>query len=136
LPHVAIDTNVRLSLLIERDAVQQAKAQALLRRAEDGEVIVVLAQFILFETIYVFRTSYDYSASAVTAALRDAMALPGVILVDDCNWPLFFEHWSDFRPDVGDAAILAVAIANRYSLATFDHKLANRAKTFGVTPYW
>jgi len=38
--------------------------------------------------------------------------------------------------DVGDAAILAVAIEHRYTLATFDRKLSNRAKSFGVAPYW
>jgi predicted nucleic acid-binding protein len=136
LLRVVVDANVLLSLLIERNEVQQAKAQALLRRAENGEVVVVLAQFILFETIYAFRTSYDYSASAVTAAIRDAMALPGVIIVDDCPWQQFFEYWSDRWPDVGDAAILALSIEHRYSLATFDHKLSNRARTLGVSPYW
>jgi len=136
LPHVAVDANVLLSLLTERDKEQQADAQALLRRAEVGEVIVVLPQFILFETIYVLRSVHHYSPSAIIAALRDAMALAGVIVIDDCPWQEFFEHWSDMRRDVGDAAILAVSIANRYSLATFDHKLSNRARTFGVAPYW
>jgi len=32
--------------------------------------------------------------------------------------------------------MLALAIQNRYTLATFDRKFANRAKTFGVAPYW
>lgn len=136
MPHVAVDANVLLSLLTERDKAQQADAQAIVHRAEVGEVIVVLPQFILFETIYVLRSVHHYSPSAIIAALRDAMTLPGVIVIDDCPWPQFFEHWSDLRRDVGDAAMLAVAIANNYSLATFDHKLSNRAKTFGVVPYW
>ena len=68
--------------------------------------------------------------------LREAIALPGLTVADDCPWPEFFEHWSDLRHDVVDAAILAVAIANGYSLATFDRDLVKRAKTFGVSPYW
>ena len=45
-------------------------------------------------------------------------------------------HWSDLRRDVVDAALLAISIANGYSLATFDEDLSNRARTFGVAPYW
>jgi len=68
--------------------------------------------------------------------LREAIALPGLTLVDDRPWPDFFEHWSNLRPDVVDAALIAVAVQNRYDLATFDRDLAKRAKTFGVTSYW
>lgn len=137
LPQVIVDANVLLSLLTDRNKKQRADGQELLRRAGRGEVTIVLPQFIVFETIYVLRSVYRYSASEITAALREAIALPGVILVDDCPWPVFFEHWSDLRPDIGDASILALAVTKRYdSVATFDRGLSKRAKSLGVAPYW
>jgi rRNA-processing protein FCF1 len=69
--------------------------------------------------------------------LRQVVLDTNVLVDNDCPWPEFFEHWSDRRPDIGDAAILALAVTKRYdSLATFDRDLSKRAKTFGVTSYW
>jgi len=134
--NVVIDTNVFISLVTERDPVQRAKSEALLESAERGEIVIVLPQFIIFEFIHAVREFYDLSAEETKPLIADTMALPGVIVTDDCPWPQFFEHWSDLRPDVGDAAVLAVAIEHGYTLSTFDRKFANRAKTFGVAPYW
>lgn len=136
MPYVVIDANALISSLLLRDKPQQEDVRQLLLRARNGDLVVVLPQFVIFETIFVLRSVYKLPPGEITTLLREAIALPGVIVVNDCPWPEFFEHWSDFRPDVVDAAILALAIANRYDLATFDHKLANRAKSFGVAPYW
>jgi predicted nucleic acid-binding protein len=42
---VAVDANVLVSFFIERNAAQRAAARALLRRAEEGEIIAVIPQF-------------------------------------------------------------------------------------------
>ena len=137
MPQVLVDANVLLSFFLDRDKVQQAAARELFRKAQTGEVSVVLPQFIVFETIFVLLRIYLYSPSEITTALREAMALRGLTVVDDCPWPPVFEHWSDRRPSVGDAAILALAVTKRYdSVATFDHDLSKRAKSLGVAPYW
>ena len=136
MPRVAIDTNVLISTVLDRDVEQQQKTEQLLLRAGNGELVIALPQFVIFEAIYVLRSVYEFPPHEITTMLREAISLPGVTIVDGCPWPLFFEHWSNLRPDVIDAAILGLAIAKQYSLATFDRKLANRAKSFGVTPYW
>lgn len=133
---VVIDANVLISWVFLRDEAQQILADELFVRARTGELSIALPQFVIFESLYVFRSFYRFSPGVVIQMLRDAMAMPGIIMVDYCPWSQVFEHWSDLKPSVGDAAILALAIANHYDLATFDHKLANRAKTFGVAPYW
>ena len=134
--HVVIDANVLISYVFARDEAQQELAETLFLRARNRDVVVVLPQFVIFEAIFVFRSFYKLPPHEITAMLREAITLPGLTVVDDCFWQPFFEHWSDLRPDVVDAAILAVAIEHRYALATFDHKLSNRARTFGVATYW
>jgi len=136
LRQVVVDTNVLISLALVRHATQRTVAVELLRRAGDGDLVIVLPQFIIFEAIHVFRSRYELPPIEISTILRDITAFPGVTLSDDCPWPLFFEHWTDLKPAPIDAAVLALTIANRYSLATFDRKLANRAKTFGVASYW
>ena len=134
--HVAVDANVLISSVLLRDETQRAAAGKLIEESQRGELIIILPQFIIFEAIYALRSFYKLHPLEIGMMLRDAMALPAVALTNDCPWPQFFEHWSDLKPSPGDAAILALAIVNRYDLATFDRKLANRAKTFGITPYW
>ncbi len=47
------------------------------------------------------------------------------------------EVWPDPLPSLADAAIAAVAAANRYdTVATFDRKLAKRIQDLGVSSYW
>ncbi len=133
---VVVDANVLISSVLLRDEMQHAAVGKLIENGERGELVIILPQFIVFEAIYVLRKVYELSPLEIRQMLRDAMALPTVTLTNDCPWTDFFEHWSDIRPSPGDAAILAVAIANRYTLATFDRKLSNRARAFGVAPYW
>jgi predicted nucleic acid-binding protein len=136
VPEVVLDANALVSALLLRNKSQQDDVRQLLLRARNGDLSVVLPQFVIFETIFVLRSVYELPPHEITTLLREAIALPGVTLVNDSPWPEFFEHWSDLRPDVVDAAILAVAIANGYILATFDRKLVSRAKSLGVSPYW
>jgi predicted nucleic acid-binding protein len=136
LLHVITDTNVLISSVLERDREERERTQKLVLRAETGELVIVLPQFVIFESIFVFSSVYKLLPHEIAILIREVIALPGVTIVDDCPWQQFFEYWSDVRPDVVDSALLAVSIANHYSLATFDRKLSNRAKTFGVAPYW
>ena len=69
--------------------------------------------------------------------IRDLIALPGVLAIDECLWKRVMEYWPAPLPSLADAAIVAVAAASRYdAIATFDQKLAKRAKDVGVASYW
>lgn len=135
--HVVVDANVFLSLLTDRNEKQRAAAKALLLAAEDGEVVAVLPQFVIFEIAHVLRNLYGVAAPAAASSIRDAIALPGVLVVDDCPWKRVLDSWAEAFPSIADAAIVAVAVESRYdSVATFDRKLKNRMITLGVRSYW
>jgi rRNA-processing protein FCF1 len=52
------------------------------------------------------------------------------------SWKRLLEIWPDPLPGLADAAIVAVATANRFNaVATFDRKLSNRLQTFGLAAY-
>jgi predicted nucleic acid-binding protein len=134
---VVVDANVFLSTLVHRNDQQRDAAKALLLKAEDGELEVVLPQFVVFEIVYVLQSTYRIPATELAPMLRDLIALPGVLVIDECPWKRVLEYWPAPLPSLADAAIVAVAENKRYdAIATFDQKLGKRAKDLGVATYW
>jgi predicted nucleic acid-binding protein len=134
---VVVDANVFLSTLVHRNDDQRDAAKALLLKAEDGELEVILPQFVVFEIVYVLQSTYRIPASELAPMLRDLIALPGVLVIDECPWKRVLEYWPEPLSSLADAAIVAVAAGNRYTaIATFDRKLGKRAKDFGAATYW
>ena len=135
--HVVVDANVLLSFLVERNASQRESAKALLVRAEEGDIVAVVTQFVIFEIAYVLQSFYGTSAGQIATLLRELISLPGVLITDHFSWKTVFEYWPDQVPTIADAAIVAVAVLNRYdAIATFDRKMMKKMKTIGVESYW
>jgi len=132
---VVVDANVFLSFIVHRNDKQRDAAKALLAKAEDGELVAILPQFVIFEVAYVLQSAYDLPDGQLATLIRDLVALPGVQITDECPWRRVFEVWPRPLPSLADASI--VAVANRYeAVATFDRKLANKLESFGLTAYW
>lgn len=137
MQRVVVDANVFLSTLVHRNDEQRDAAKALLMRAEDGELQVILPQFVVFEIVYVLQSTYRIPGSELAPLLRDLIALPGVLVIDECPWQRVLEYWPAPLRSVADAAIVAVAASKRYdAIATFDQKLGKRSKELGVETYW
>lgn len=134
---VVVDANVFVSLLIGRREKQRDIAAALLQEAEDGETVVILPQFVVFEVTYVLQSLYGVTGDRLSSMIRDLLSFPGVQVIDDCPWSRIFELWPNPLAGLADASIAALATANRYdAIATFDQKLGRRAKHLGVASYW
>jgi predicted nucleic acid-binding protein len=134
---VVVDANVFVSYLTGRHQKQYDAASELLQEAEDGNIVAILPQFVVFEVAYVLQSLYNLSGERLASTIRALVSFPGVQIVDDCPWKRVLEIWPDPLPGLADASIVAVAVGNRYeAVATFDHKLANKIKTFGLSAYF
>jgi len=134
---VVVDANVFVSFLIERNEKQRAAAKALIDSAGAGKIVAVVTQFAVFEVSYVLQSFYGIAARDVATLVREMIALPGVMVIDECPWKKVFEYWPDRLSGMADAATVAVAIANRYdAIATFDQKMVKRMRDMGVDSYW
>jgi predicted nucleic acid-binding protein len=134
---VAVDANVFVSYLTGRHERQYNAAHALLQEAEDGNVVAILPQFVVFEVSYVLQSLYNQSGERLASTIRALVSFPGVEIVDDCPWKRVLKIWPDVLPGLADASMVAVATANRYdAVATFDKKLANKLESFGLSGYW
>lgn len=137
MQRVVVDANVFVSYLTGRHENQYDAARSLLQEAEDGKLIAVLPQFVVFEVTYVLQSLYNVSSERLASMVRDVVSFPGVQIVDHCPWKRVLEVWPDPMVGLADAAIVAVATTNRYdAVATFDRKLANRLESFGLAAYW
>ena len=134
---VVVDANVFVSFFVERNAAQHSAARELLDAAEGGEIGGIIPQPVVFEIAYVLQSQYALAGQRLAATIRAVVTFPGIQVVDNCPWKRVLEIWPDPIPGLADAAIVAVATANRYdAVATFDQKLAKRLKDFGLATYW
>ena len=107
------------------------------QRAEAGHIAAIVPQFVVFETTYVLQSQYGITGERLASVIRDVVTTPGVQTIDTCPWRRVLELWPNPFPGLADASIVAVATTNRYdAIATFDQKLAKRAKDLGVASYW
>lgn len=126
-----------VSFFVERNEKQRVAGKALLLSAEEGEIIAVISQFVLFEIAYVLDSFYKIPPPKIADAIRATLTYPGVIITGDCSWLRVLDNWPDPLASITDAAIVGVALANNYdSIATFDQKLIRRMKTLGVHSYF
>jgi len=134
---VAVDANVFVSFFIDRHAGQHAAARALIQQAEDGEIVGVVPQSVVFEVAYVLQSQYNAPADPIATVVRALTTFPGVQLVDECPWQRVLGMWPDPIAGLGDSVIVAVASAEHCeSIATFDRKLANKLESFGLASYF
>jgi predicted nucleic acid-binding protein len=134
---VAVDANVFVSFFIDRNAAQHAAARALIQSAEDGEIIALVPQSVVFEVAYVVQSQYGATGDRLATVVRAVTTFPGVQLVDECPWKRVLDIWPDPVTGLTDAVIVAVAIATQCdAVATFDRKLANKLEAFGLAAYF
>ena len=131
-----VDANVLVSFFVERNEKQRVAGKALLLSAEEGEIVAVVPQFALFEIAYVLDSFYKVPLPKIADAIRATLTYPGVIVTDDCSWLRVLDRWPEPLASITDAAIVAVALENKYSVATFDQKLIRRMKALGVESYF
>jgi predicted nucleic acid-binding protein len=134
---VVVDANVLLSFIVDRNEKQRAVVKALLLRAEEGELVAIVPQFVVFEVVYVLQSTYRIPAEKLKEIIRDLIGLPGLLLIDECPWKRVLDLWPSPVSSIADAALAAIAANNRYdAVATFDRKLANRLRDLGIATYW
>jgi predicted nucleic acid-binding protein len=134
---VVADANVFVSFFVERNKAQHAASLRLLASAEGGEIAGIIPQSVVFEIVYVLQSQYGLTPRQLPPVVHAVTSFPGMQIVDDCPWKRVLEIWPEPVADLTDAAIVALATANRYdAVATFDRKLANKLPALGLAAYF
>jgi predicted nucleic-acid-binding protein len=121
----SLDTNILVRLLTRDDEQQFRRAKNIFAGGE-----IWIGKTVLLETEWVLRSKYLYDSNAVLTALRGLLALDEVTIEDEGAIELaleLFEQGLDFA----DALHLS-SRPEGASFLTFDERLAQHAKRFGV----
>jgi predicted nucleic-acid-binding protein len=123
----AVDTNVLIRFLTADDAKQAKQARDLI---EAGDVFI--GTTVVLETEWVLRSGYGFSVDQIVQGLRGLGGLAGVVLEEPAETAQALDWMSDGM-DFADALHLARS-SHCSAFATFDRKLAARAKRIGLPP--
>src|SRR2546425_880138 len=129
---IAVDTNVLVRFLVRDDAEQASRADSLIRGEE-----IWISKTVLLETEWVLRSLYAFRPDSVARALQALAGLRNVSFEDEPGIAKALD-WSSQGLDFADAMHLASA-GNAEQFATFDRKLAKRAKqliTLKIVSIW
>lgn len=130
MPGVYVDSNIIIRFLLQEDSEQFARAKALMQRASDGEIELLLSPVIVGEVAAVLHHSYDMSQRAVATALLTLVAARGVKTEDEA---LVIEALQKSRNlldiDFVDAYVALEAKTNHSPIASFDRGLHKKLGT-------
>jgi hypothetical protein len=92
---------------------------------------------VVLENAYVLQSTYRIAGDKGASLIRDLLALPGLLVTDECPRKRLLDLWPSPFSSLADAALVAIAVDKRYdAVATFDQKLSSRLKNFSVAAYW
>lgn len=80
MPRPFLDTNVLLRHLTQDHPEQSPRATSFLARIENGEVEVVLADTVLFETVFTLQRQFRVPRERVRDLVLPLVELPGIVL--------------------------------------------------------
>jgi predicted nucleic acid-binding protein len=133
---VAIDANMLISFVTDRNLDQQKHAARLFDSARHSHLTILCHQNVLTEFVYVLDRIYRVEPKTIHAILNDLIAMPGVEFVNDLDYFRLLSFWPEKCPDYGDAVLLAFCKGSReLRLATFDRKFIRIAQEVGVKLY-
>jgi predicted nucleic acid-binding protein len=137
MKEILVDANVLVSFLTDRNEEQRQKASVLFRASVAREHTLVLHTMVIVEMVFVLLQIYKVAPADVAENVKELLAMPGVIPVDEVIWSLVLERWPHTISSFGDAIVAAVAAQGRYdAVATFDKPLRKKLAKQGSVSYW
>ena len=128
-----IDTNALISYVTDRNPDQQRKISEFFQEAEKIKGIILCPQNVLTEFIYVLDKVYGVSKDDIRMMVEDFLAMPGIDLVHEIDFPTVFNFWPEPLADFGDAIIASLGILHKGSvILTFDRKFSQTLRRLGL----
>ncbi len=129
---VFVDTNLFIRYLTNDDPAKADQVEALLARAEQGEVQLVTVDMVVAEIVWVLESAYDMDAVDIAPLLRAILATPGLRVIGAPLVSRALELYESRNVDFVDAYIVAVMEKEGIGkIFTFDRK--HMARFPGIT---
>jgi predicted nucleic acid-binding protein len=128
-----IDTNALISFVTDRNPGQQKRVAELFEAAAALKCSLVCPQHVLTEFVFVMDRVYGVAKAEISAMIEDFIALPGIDVRHDIDFPMLLALWPAVIPDFGDAIVAATCKAIKGSaVATFDARFIKALRAAGI----
>ena len=116
-----VDTNVLLRFITAAPVEQAAQARTLFAAAESGEVVLILDEIIVAETIWVLSSFYKFSKKEIKEVLLPILANRGIKVRNERDILLALTFFADMNVDFADALVSVHMDGNGVpDIVTFD----------------
>ena len=127
---LGIDTNVLVRLLVEDDAEQTRRAQALVERTVTRGEDILVSLLVVIETEWVLRSRYGLEKSTSIRTFRALLETREMLFEDEVSIEQALFDWTDSAAGFSDCLISARNLRlGCTATATFDQK-ASRLRGF------
>ncbi|MCF8053422.1 MAG: type II toxin-antitoxin system VapC family toxin [Desulfobacterales bacterium] len=126
-PRTFLDTNIMIRFLTNDDPAKADRVDRLLHEAAAGSVLLVTADIVIAELVWVLESFYHLGRKAIREKVEAILATPGLEVVNGKLVERAIALYSDFKVDFIDGYIVALMekldISGIYS---FDKKHLSR----------
>jgi predicted nucleic acid-binding protein len=129
-----VDANVLLRFLTGEPEVMAESAARLMRRAEEGEVLLILSPLIVAEIVWVLKSFYRRTAAEIAHVLVPLLSADGLEVKDREILAGALELARDKNVDFVDAVIALEAVRNGEEVCSFDETDFRRLPAIWVSP--
>lgn len=134
MKRLRIDANVLLRFLTGEPESMAESAARLMRRAENGEVLLILSPLVVAETVWVLKSFYRRSAPEIAQVLIPLLSADGLEVKDREIMIGALELARDKNVDFVDAVIALEAVRSNEVICTFDETDFRRLPAIWVSP--
>jgi predicted nucleic-acid-binding protein len=121
---IGLDTNVLVRFLVEDDAVQAARATALIEQAISESATLFISDVVLCETVWVLTSRYGFSRAEVATVLRRVLDADHLSFSAPGQHARALAAFSAGKGDFADYVIREHSLAaGCTAVATFDQAL-------------
>ena len=126
---VFVDTNLFIRYLTNDDPVKADRVEMLLEEAKAGKVLLVTAEMVLAETVWVLESGYNLSRARIAHLFRAILATPGIDVLNGALVSRALELYETVKIDFVDGYIAAVMERRGIrEIFSFDRKHLSRLK--------
>jgi predicted nucleic acid-binding protein len=129
-----VDANVLLRFLTGEPEGMAERAARLMRRAEEGEVLLILSPLVVAETVWVLKSFYRHSAAEIAQVLIPLLSADGLEVKDREILVGALGLARDKNVDFADAVLALEAVRDRETVCSFDETDFRRLPAQWMSP--
>jgi len=134
VPVYQLDANVILRFLMDDNKDFAPRARDLIRRANEGQVVLEISAVTVAEIIYAMKASYQIHRRQASAVVADLLRTPAFHMVERRRILDSLARVVSANVDFGDAYLAATAAETGTAVASFDRDLDRFADVKRMEP--